>query len=89
MWSAMARETRSGVILGKEQRVDSYTALQSLTTGPAYQFFEEERKGMLKAGMLADFVILENNPLKQSLDKIKDNQILSTIKEGKVVYSQN
>jgi predicted amidohydrolase YtcJ len=88
MWSAMARETREGVILGKEQRVDSYTALQALTTGPAYQFFEEERKGMLKKGMLADFVILENNPLKQDINEIKDNQVLSTIKEGKIVFSK-
>lgn len=87
MWSSMARETRSGFILGAEQRVDNYTALQALTTGPAYQFFEENRKGMLKDGMLADFVILKNNPLKQTLDTIKDNQVLQTIKEGKSVYS--
>ncbi|MBL0709665.1 MAG: amidohydrolase [Colwellia sp.] len=87
MWSSMARETRSGVILGADQRVDNYTALQALTTGPAYQFFEENRKGMLKKGLLADFVILKNNPLKQDVNHIKDNQVLTTIKEGKVVYS--
>jgi len=61
--------------------------LQALTTGPAYQFFEENRKGMLKKGLLADFVILKNNPLKQDVNNIKDNQVLTTIKEGKVVYS--
>ncbi|MCJ8318711.1 MAG: amidohydrolase [Colwellia sp.] len=87
MWSSMARETRSGVILGEEQRVDSYTALQALTTGPAYQFFEENRKGMIKEGLLADFVIVKNNPLKQKLNDIKNNQVLTTIKEGKVVWS--
>ena len=87
MWSAMARETRSGVILGEDQRVDAYTAMQALTTGPAYQFFEENRKGMIKKGLLADFVILKNNPLKQGVDKIKDNQVLTTIKEGNIVFS--
>ena len=86
MWSSMARETRSGVILGAEQRIDAYSALQSLTTGPAYQFFEEDRKGMIKEGLLADFVIVENNPLKQSVDDIKNNKVLATIKEGKTVY---
>ena len=87
MWTAMARETRAGIILGEDQRVDAYTALQALTTGPAYQFFEENRKGMLKEGMLADFVIIKNNPLKQHLNNIKDNKVLVTIKEGKTVWS--
>ncbi|MBE9564101.1 MAG: amidohydrolase, partial [Proteobacteria bacterium] len=59
MWSAMARESRSGEIIGPDQRVDAYTALQALTTGPAYQFFEENRKGKIKTGLLADFVIIE------------------------------
>lgn len=86
MWSAMARETRSGVILGETERVDAYTALQALTTGPAYQLFEEERKGKLKAGLLADFVILDNNPLKVSLAEVRDIKVLETIKEGRTVY---
>ena len=86
MWTAMARESRSGVVIGPDQRVDVYTALKALTTGPAYQFFEENRKGMIKPGLLADFVILKNNPLKQTVETIKDNQVISTIKAGKVVY---
>ena len=84
----MARESRSGVIIGPEQRVDAYTALQALTTGPAYQFFEENRKGKIKVGMLADFVILEKNPLKQAVSDIKNNEVVQTIKEGKTVYSK-
>ena len=59
MWSAMARETRSGTIIGAGQRVDVYTAWQALTTGPVCQLFEENRKGRIKVGLLADFVILE------------------------------
>ena len=89
MWSAMARESRSGVILGPDQRVDAYTALQALTTGPAWQIFEENRKGRIKQGLLADFVILKNNPLKQTVSEIKDNEVLATIKEGKAIYINN
>ena len=89
MWSAMARESRSGEIIGPEQRVDAYTALQALTTGPAYQFFEENRKGKIKVGLLADFVIIENNPLKQSVADIKNNTVIETIKEGKTVYKND
>jgi len=86
IWSAMARESRTGVIVGPDQRVDAYTALQAMTTGPAWQVFEEERKGRIKVGLLADFVILRNNPLKQPVAEIKDNEVLATIKEGKLIY---
>jgi len=86
MWSSMARESRTGAIIGADQRVDAYTALQAITTGPAYQFFEENRKGMIKKGLLADFVIVKHNPLKQSVEKIKDNQVITTIKEGEIVW---
>ena len=88
LWSAMARESREGVIIGPDQRVDAYTALQGLTTGPAWQVFEENRKGKIKEGMLADFVVIKNNPLKQKVTEIKDNEVLATIKEGNVVYKK-
>ncbi|WP_294031156.1 amidohydrolase family protein [Thiolapillus sp.] len=88
IWSAMARESRSGTIIGPDQRVDAYTALQALTTGPAWQVFEEDRKGKIKEGMLADFVVIRHNPLKQKVEDIKDNEVLATVKEGRVVYKK-
>ena len=89
MWTSMKRETRSGEILGAEQRIDAYAALQNITTGPAYQFFEEDRKGMIKEGMLADFVILDINPLNvQDVDAIREILILETIKEGSTIYTK-
>lgn len=89
MWTSMKRETRSGKILGPDQRIDAYAALQNITTGPAYQFFEEDRKGMIKKGMLADFVILDKNPLKVSdVNAIREITILETIKEGNTIYKK-
>ena len=89
LWTSMKRETRSGKILGPDQRIDAYTALQQLTTGPAYQFFEENRKGSIKEGLLADFVILDKNPLKvANVDDVKDVVVVETIKEGNSVYKQ-
>ena len=89
MWTSMKRETRAGKILGADQVIDAYTALQSLTTGPAYQFFEENRKGKIKKDMLADFVILDKNPLRiNNVDDIKNIKVLETIKEGKTVYKK-
>ena len=84
----MKRETRSGKILGGDQVIDAYAALQQITTGPAYQFYEENRKGKIKKGMLADFVILDKNPLKvANVDDIKDITVIETIKEGKTVFN--
>ena len=89
MWTSMKRETRAGKILGGDQVIDAYAALQSITTGPAYQFFEEDRKGKIKKGMLADFVILDSNPLKvKNVDAIKNVKVVETIKEGKTVYKK-
>ena len=89
MWTSMKRETRSGKILGPEQRISAYAALQNITTGPAYQFFEEDRKGMIKKGMLADFVILDTNPLKLAdVDAMREVVVLETIKEGNTIYKK-
>jgi predicted amidohydrolase YtcJ len=89
MWTAMKRETRSGKVLGEDQIVDTYTALQNLTSGPAYQFFEENRKGKIKVGLLADFVILDTDPLKvNNVDDIKMIQVVETIKEGNSIFKK-
>jgi predicted amidohydrolase YtcJ len=90
MWTSMKRETRSGKILGADQRIDAYAALQNITTGPAYQFFEENRKGQIKTSLLADFVILDKNPLKVGdVDAIREITVLETIKEGNTIYKKD
>ena len=88
LWSAAVRESRKGMIIGPDQRVDAYTALQALTSGPAYQVFEENRKGRIREGLLADFVVIRNNPLKQKPADLRDNEVLATVKEGRVVYKK-
>lgn len=89
LWTSMTRETRSGVQLDQNERLNAYEGLQALTTGGAYQVFEENRKGMIKEGLLADFVILDQNPLKIETDLIKDIRVLETIKEGESIYKEN
>ena len=86
LWTAMARVSPTGVVSGPDERLDAYAALQALTTGPAWQVFEENRKGRIKPGLLADFVILDRNPLTTPVDGIKDIQVLETIKEGRSVW---
>lgn len=86
LWSAMARTSRSGVVIGPDERVDAYAALQALTTGPAFQMFEEGRKGRIAEGLLADFVILDRNPLETPVEAIRSIAVMATIKDGATVY---
>jgi len=86
LWAGVNRVTREGKVLGETQRVSPLEALKSMTINAAYQFFEEDRKGSIEVGKLADLVVLSANPLKVDAMVIKDIQIEETIKEGKTVY---
>ncbi len=86
LWSAMARQSRTGVVSGDGQREGAYQALQGLTTGPAWQVFEEDRRGRIKPGLLADLVVLDRNPLDTPIDQIRTIRVLETVKEGKTIW---
>jgi predicted amidohydrolase YtcJ len=88
MHNAVNRLTSSGRLLGPEQRISAYDALKAYTSDAAYCSFEENIKGTITPGKLADFVVLAQNPLEVEKEKIKEIQILSTIMGGEVVFSQ-
>jgi predicted amidohydrolase YtcJ len=88
LWTTVNRVSRSGSVMGEEERLSPYQALQSITTWSAWQHREEDRKGTLKAGKLADLVILDKNPLKVDPMTLKDLKVMKTIKEGKPVYQK-
>lgn len=88
VYSAVNRKTRSGRVLGPDQRIKPLDALKAITINAAYQYHEEDRKGSLKAGKLADLVVLDKDPLTIDPEKIKDVKVLETIKEGKSVYKK-
>lgn len=80
------RTTRSGAVLGKDQRLTPYEGLKALTQWAAIQYFEEDRKGTLTPGKLADLVILDRNPLTVDPAQIHDIRVVQTLKEGQVVW---
>ena len=86
VWSAVNRISRNGQVIGAEERVTPYQALQAITVNAAYQYFEEDSKGCLEKGKLADMVVLDKNPLKVEPLKIKDIKVMQTIKEGKTIF---
>ncbi|CAM5279861.1 amidohydrolase [Eoetvoesiella caeni] len=83
------RTTRSGAVLGEDQRVSPYIALKSITDWASRQYFEENSKGTISVGKLADLVILDKDPLKVDPAKIREIRVLETIKEGQTVFSQD
>ncbi|MEG0926650.1 amidohydrolase [Chryseobacterium sp.] len=89
VYAAVNRKTRSGRILGPNERITPLQALKAITINGAYQLQEEDRKGSIKTGKLADFVILDQNPLTIDPEKIRDITVLETIKEGRSVYKRN
>ena len=86
--NAVNRQTQSGRILGEDQRLTVMEAIKALTLNAAYQYFEEETKGSIEEGKLADFVILDRNPLEVESSKIKEINVLETIKEGNTIYKK-
>jgi predicted amidohydrolase YtcJ len=80
------RTSRTGIVIGPDQRVTAYTGLRAITSWAAWQYGEDRSKGTLTAGKLADLVILDTNPLKIDPALIRNIKVMETIKEGKTVY---
>lgn len=86
LWSTVNRLSRSGKIMGPDERLTPMEALKCITIWGAYQHFEEDRKGSLEVGKLADMVILSNNPLTIDVRELNTITVQETIKEGRTVW---
>ncbi len=86
VWDAVNRITTSGKVLGPSQRITPYQALRAVTIDAAWQNFEEDVKGSIEVGKLADFVVLEENPLTVDPEHIRDIRVLATVVGGETVY---
>ncbi len=84
--AAINRKTSGGLLLGEDQKITPYEALAGVTINSAWQSREQDRKGSITEGKIADLVILSDDPLKPNTELFKDIQVLTTIKEGKVVF---
>ena len=80
------RLTRSGYILGPDQRATVMEALYAITQGAAFQYFEETEKGSITPGKRADLVILAHNPLLTDPAELAEIDVIETIARGKSVY---
>ena len=86
IWVSVNRLTRSDQVLGPEERVSPLEAMRAMTTDAAWQNFEEDIKGSIEPGKLADLVILSDNPLTVDPLAIREIEVLETIVGGETVY---
>jgi hypothetical protein len=87
--SMVTRTSAEGKVYGPEQKISPEEAIRVWTMGSAFSVFEEEVKGSIEAGKLADFVILSADPTAVPVDEIKDIVVDTTVVGGKVVYDGN
>lgn len=90
IYAAVTRRTLDGANPDgwvPEQKITVEQALKSYTSEAAYASFEEDVKGMLKPGMLADFVLLDRDITAIPPEEIVDTEVLRTVVGGRVVFA--
>jgi predicted amidohydrolase YtcJ len=85
---ATTRRTRSNDILGPQQRLTTAQALAAVTIDAARQYGEDHRKGSIRAGKLADLVVLSGNPLTTPPERLLELRVIETISHGQSVYRE-
>jgi predicted amidohydrolase YtcJ len=83
---AVLRRTAAGHVLGPAERLPAWDALALYTTEAAFALHREAEIGSLEPGKLADFVVLDKNPLDADPGQIAGIQVLATVLGGTPVY---
>jgi predicted amidohydrolase YtcJ len=84
--ATVTRRTRSGDILGPDECVPVDIALKAMTLWAAWQHYEDDRKGSLAVGKLADMTLLDADPMTVDPDKLAAIKVQATFKEGREVW---
>jgi predicted amidohydrolase YtcJ len=87
VWTAARRETSSGEVLGAEERIDVMQALRATTIDAAWQLFQEDNRGSIEPGKLADLVVLSGDPLAEP-DALRELVVEKTLIGGVVVFAR-
>ncbi|BBE21889.1 amidohydrolase [Arthrobacter sp. MN05-02] len=88
MQSMVQRQTSAGAVLGPDERVDAETALRAYTVDAAWAAGEEDRRGTLEAGKLADLVFLSDHPAQVAPETIGAITVLATLLGGECVFGE-
>lgn len=88
IWCACVRRTKTGRVLGAEERIPVEAALRAVTQTAALQYGLERELGTLRPGKRADFVLLSGDPLRTPPEELKKLQVERTIRCGRTIWSR-
>lgn len=88
IYTAVTRKTESGQEIGPDQKITVKEAIRSYTLFGAYGSFEEDIKGSIEEGKLADLVVLSGDILRIDPEKIKNLRVDLTMVDGKIRYQR-
>lgn len=88
VWTAVNRVSRTDKVIGENERATPFQALKAITIHAAYEYFDENLKGSLKTGKIADFVVLDKNPITVNPVELKEIKVVETIKSGKTIFKK-
>jgi predicted amidohydrolase YtcJ len=86
IYAAIAHKTQSGQVIAPEEKVNLLQALRAYTLSGAYASFEEDIKGSIEVGKLADLIVLSRNILECPPEEILNTSVDLTMVDGVVVY---
>lgn len=88
IWCACVRRTKTGRVLGAEERIPVEAALRAVTQNAALQYGLEKELGTLRPGKRADFLLLSGDPLRTPPEELKKLQVERTIRCGRTIWSR-
>jgi len=91
MYAAVTRETLEGTPEGgwfPQEKIDAETALRAYTVNNAWVAGEEDYKGRIREGFMADLVVLDANPLEVDGRALKDVRVMITMVDGRIVFER-
>ena len=88
MWMMITRKTRTGEVIGPDQKVTREEALRMHTIWAAWMQFADQVKGTIEAGKLADLVVIDRDYMTCPEDQIRQIEPVMTIIDGKIAYER-
>jgi predicted amidohydrolase YtcJ len=86
LYVAVTRRTENGRVIGPEQAVSRPEALRMMTADAAYLSFDENTKGSIEVGKLADLAVLSEDFMSCPPERIREIRVAATVLGGRVVY---
>lgn len=87
--SAIKRKSISGQTVGENQTISLLEAIRMYTINGAYASFEENIKGSIERGKLADLILLDRPLLKSDTDELLEAQVEMTMINGEIIYTND